>query len=142
MRILNQGKYPARTTSIRLASGTEARLIEAEGALQAGESAAALTILNALRSGASLPALSFAGQSAAQQRALLFRERGFWLYAESQRLGDFRRLLRAPYNLSYAQVFPTGAYFKQGRQYSEQPSLPIPNEEENNPNFNGCTAAN
>jgi hypothetical protein len=141
-RILNQGKYPARTTPVRLASGVEARLIEAEGALLAGESAAALTILNALRTSANLPALSFAGQSAAQQRALLFRERGFWLFAESQRLGDLRRLLRAPYSLAYNQVFPTGAYFKQGRQYAEQPSLPIPLEEENNPNFAGCTATN
>ena len=142
VRILNQGKYPARTTSIRLASGVEARLIEGEGALQAGESAAALTLLNGLRSGSTLPALSFAGLSARQQQDLLFRERGFWLFAESHRLGDFRRLLRAPYNRTYAEVFPTGAYFKQGRTYAVQPSLPIPLEEENNPQFNGCTAAN
>jgi hypothetical protein len=142
VRILNQEKYPARTTSIRLASGTEARLVEAEAALQAGESGTALTLLNGLRTGASLPALSFTGLGARQQQDLLFRERGFWLFAESQRLGDFRRLLRAPYNRAYAEVFPTGAYFKGGRTYAQQPSLPIPNEEENNPGFSGCTATN
>jgi hypothetical protein len=53
-----------------------------------------------------------------------------------------RRLLRAPYNRTYAEVFPQGQYFKSGRVYAEQPSLPLPLEEENNPKFNGCTAAN
>jgi hypothetical protein len=142
VRILNQDKFPARTTSIPLASGIEARLIEAEGLLQAGNPQASLQVLNTLRAGTTgLAPLADAGSPAARVRQL-FSERGFWLFGTSQRLGDFRRLLREPYNLSYAEVYPQGTYFKQNRTYGQQPSLPLPIEEENNPNFKGCTAAN
>lgn len=141
-RVVNQLKYPARSTTIPLATGTEARLIEAEAALQAGASATAVQLLDALRAGASLPALSTAGLTAPQLTDLLFRERAFWLFATGHRLGDMRRLLWAPYNRTYASVFPQGTYFKGGRAYGDQPSLILPLEEENNPNFSGCTAAN
>jgi hypothetical protein len=141
VRVLNQEKYPERTSPIVLASGIEARLIEAEAALQAGSATTTLSTLNALRTAEGLPALTLAATPRLQQDQL-FRERGFWLFADGHRLGDLRRLLRAPYSRTYAETFPTGAYFKQGRTYSEQPSLPIPLEEENNPQFNGCTAAN
>jgi hypothetical protein len=141
-RVVNQLKYPDRSASIPLASGIEARLIEAEAALQAGESAASLATLNALRTGTSgLTALTDAGSPAARVDQL-FRERAFWLFATGHRLGDMRRLLRAPYNRSYASVYPQGTYFKGGRTYGDQPSLILPLEEENNPNFNGCTSAN
>ncbi len=142
VRILNQEKFTARTTSVPLASGTEARLIEAEGLLQAGDATASLQILNTLRAGTTgLAPLAAAGSPAARV-GQLFSERGFWLFGTSQRLGDFRRLLRAPYNRAYGEVYPQGAYFKQNRTYAQQPSLPLPIEEENNPNFKGCTAAN
>jgi hypothetical protein len=141
-RVVNQLKYPDRSASIPLASGTEARLIEAEAALQANTPATAIQLLGALRSGAGLPALSTTGLSNAQLTDLLFRERAFWLFATGHRLGDMRRLLRAPYNRSYASVYPQGTYFKGGRTYGDQPSLLLPLEEENNPNFNGCTAPN
>src|SRR5690349_2197390 len=45
-----QQKYSARASSAVIADGVEARLIEAEAALRAGNAAGALTILNALRS--------------------------------------------------------------------------------------------
>jgi hypothetical protein len=141
-RVVNQLKYPNRSASIPLASGTEARLIEAEAALQAGTPATTTQLLGALRSAAGLPALSTAGLSNTQLTDLLFRERAFWLFATGHRLGDMRRLLRAPYNRSYTSVYPQGSYFKGGRTYGDQPSLLLPLEEENNPNFNGCTAAN
>jgi starch-binding outer membrane protein, SusD/RagB family len=68
---------------------------------------------------------------------LLFLERAFWLYATGHRLGDMRRLLRPPYSRTQDTVFPTGAYHK-GGTYGPDVNLPLPIEEQNNPNSNGC----
>jgi len=134
-----QQKYPARTTSVPVANGTEARLIEAEASLRGGNFAAALTILNSLRAGAGLAALADPG-SAASRENLLFRERAYWLWLTSHRLGDLRRLVRQ-YGRGAETVFPTGPFFK-GGTYGTDVNFPIPFDESNNPSFTGCIDRN
>ncbi len=137
--LIFQLKYPTRTSNIPVATGVEAALIRAESRLQANDAAGFVTQLNALRTTAGLGRIT--ETAASPRRALedvLFRERAFWLFGTAHRLGDMRRLLRAPYNRSFATVFPTGAYFKGGGNYGTEANLPIPFDERNNPNFTGC----
>lgn len=121
----------------------EARLIEAEAALNAGDPVGALTILNGLRSNGAL--LSLRGYTAnslppltlqatpAGQVDQLFHERAYWLYLTSHRLGDLRRLIRQ-YTRPVNTVFPSGAYFK-GGIYGTDVNVPVPQQEQNNPNY-------
>ena len=138
-----QLKYPDRTSPSTIADGVEARLIEAEAALNAGDAVGALTTLNALRSNtallalrgydaAGLPPLTLQATTAAQVDQL-FKERAYWLYLTSHRLGDMRRLIRQ-YNRAAEAVFPTGPYFK-GGNYGTDVNSPVPQAEQNNPNF-------
>lgn len=141
--IVNQLKFADRSASIPIASGVEARLIEAEAALKAGQTATFLSIHNALRATVTgLGPLTEAGLTQQQLEDTHFRERAFWLFATAHRLGDLRRLTRpvaqGGYGRSVTQTFPQGTYFKSPTQYGTQTSLIIPLEEENNPNFSGC----
>ena len=142
-------KFPNRSASTPVAEGVEARLIEAEAALQAGNLALYLSKLNEARAGAityptvlgGAPAPSPAPIAAAPatlagQVDLLFQERAINLFLTSHRLGDLRRLVRS-YGRGAETVFPTGAYFK-GGVYGTDVNLPIPFEERNNPEFKGC----
>jgi starch-binding outer membrane protein, SusD/RagB family len=137
-----QQKYPVRSSPATIADGVEARLIEAEAALQT-DPAGALVILNALRSNAalltlrgyaagSLPPLTLHATPAAQVDQL-FKERAYWLFLTSHRLGDMRRLIRQ-YGRGAETVFPTGAYFK-GGSYGTDVNSPVPQREQNNPNY-------
>ena len=128
-------KYPDPGASIPVADGIEARLIEAEAAYQAGAFGAMMTFLNNLRALISLPGLADPG-SATGREDLLFSERAFWLFATGHRLGDMRRMLRQ-YGRAESSVFPIGPYLK-GGQYGTDVNIPIPIEEQNNPNFQGC----
>jgi hypothetical protein len=149
---------------VPLASGVEARLIEAEAALQAGDAATMMARLNSLRSQVvtllavlypdqkqtfpapgsggtvSLPALADpgAGLSAADaftaRRNLLFQERALWLFNTGHRLGDLRRLVRN-YGLPSTSVFPTGPHFR-GANYGNDVNYPLPFTENNNPDYN------
>jgi hypothetical protein len=138
-----QAKYPARSSVATIADGVEARLIEAEASLNAGDAVGALTTLNALRSNAtllalrgyaanSLPPLTLQATAAAQQDQL-FRERAYWLYLTAHRLGDLRRLVRQ-YTRPVNTVFPNGAYFK-GGLYGTDVNVPVPQQEQNNPQY-------
>lgn len=124
-----------RTAPAPLASGIEARLIEAEAALASGNAPLALLILNDLRT--RVPGL---GPLTAVNVDVLFEERAFWLYGTGHRLGDLRRLVRQ-YGRDQANVFPTGDYFK-GANFGSDVNLPIPQEEENNPEFDECIDRN
>jgi hypothetical protein len=135
--MFHQLKYPEREVDVVLASGTEARLIEAEAQLRAGNATAWLGILNSLRT-PGLPALTDPGTPAGRID-LMFRERAFWLWLTAHRLGDLRRLVRQ-YARSASSVFPTGAY-SQGGNYGDDVSLPIPFEELNNPLAQECDAS-
>lgn len=161
-----QQKYPTNASPTVLASGVEARLIEAEAALNRGQSAAYLTILNDLRANASTLLSGFgmtpagvaltplADPGTPQARVnQFFQERGFWLYMTGTRLADMRRLVRQ-YNRNAETVFPTGEYARplgatiatadanltsrvQGT-YGSDVDLPIPFDEQNNPEFREC----
>jgi hypothetical protein len=126
-----------RTAPSPFATGVEARLIEAETALRGGSAPLALIILNQLRadSGLGLSPLMDAGSPEARVDQL-FRERAFWLYGTGHRVGDLRRLIRE-YGRSREQVFPTGSYFK-GGTFGQDVNLPVPLDEQNNPNFDQC----
>jgi hypothetical protein len=139
-----QAKYPLRSTTVTIADGVEARLIEAEASLQGGDPVTALATLNALRSNTallalrgygatSLPPLTLQVTTAAQQDQL-FKERAYWMYLTSHRLGDMRRLLRAPYSRAVNTVFPNGPYFK-GGLYGTDVNVPVPFQEQNNPEY-------
>ncbi|HEX8246490.1 MAG TPA: RagB/SusD family nutrient uptake outer membrane protein, partial [Longimicrobium sp.] len=131
----SQLKYPSRDTDVPLANGTEARLIQAEAALNGGASNTYLTILNTLRTSAGLPALADPGTPAGRVNQF-FKERAYFLWLTSHRLGDLRRLIRQ-YGRTEDDVFPTGTYFR-GGLYGNDVNLPIFVDEGNNPNFTGC----
>lgn len=132
-------RYSSQDSSTVLASGVEARLIEAEAALQANQTAIFIQKLNDLRSGSglSLPPL-VADTSQAGRENQLFSERGQWLYLTNHRLADLRRLSRPTANDGYGRdpetVFPTGAWFR-GGPYGTDVNFPIPIEELNNTNI-------
>ncbi len=135
-------------TSVDVANGVDARLIEAEVALRAGNTALWLSTLNALRAAppklgeiqsAVLPALVDPG-SADARLSLLFREKAFWTFSRGQRLGDLRRLIRQ-YGRTAAATFPQGVHYK-GGAYGTDVNLPVVTDERNNINFRGCTDRN
>ena len=127
-----QNEYPTRGADIPLATGVEARLIEAEAALRGGDEAGALAILNDLRalSDELDPLESIATHT-------LFRERAYWLWLTSHRLGDMRRLVRQ-YGMDSDEVYPSGDYFRPGLRYGDDLQLPIHQTELQNPEFQGC----
>lgn len=137
-----QRKWSDNAADVVISSGIEARLIEAEAQLDAGNYAGAngtLAILNALRaptgtgSGgvAGLAALTDPG-TAATRVDQLFRERAFWMFGTGHRTGDLRRLIRQ-YGRTESQVFPTGSWHKLG-EYGTDVNFAVPNAERNNPN--------
>jgi hypothetical protein len=138
--LFDQLKYNARNAATPLADGVEARLIEAENQLQTSDFAGWLATLNALRATVTgLAPLADPGTPAGRVD-LHFKERAFWLFATAHRLGDMRRLIRQ-YGRNAEGVFPTGPYFK-GGSYGPDVNLPIPFDEENNPQSAGCLDRN
>jgi tetratricopeptide (TPR) repeat protein len=124
--------YQASNAPIRLASGIEARLIEAEAALQA--------IHNTLR--ATVPGLAPLADpvGAAARVDLHFRERAFWLFLTGHRHGDLRRLVRQ-YGRDAETVFPIGAW-RDGQTYGTATNLAPGSEARNDPNYHGCLDRN
>ena len=131
-----QLKYNSQGAAITLASGIEARLIEAEAQSSNGTSASYVATLNALRATVGLAALTDPG-AAAGRIDQIFAERAYWLWLTGHRLSDMRRLIRQ-YNRTQATVFPTGTT-GYGLAYGTDVSLPIPFEEVNNPNYTTCS---
>jgi hypothetical protein len=160
----DQLRYVDEKASITLATGLEARLINAEAALRRGDTVAFLGLLNALR--AAPPTFILAGAqgtttptaapqpltplaalaSPADSTAainLLFGERARWLWGTAHRLNDLRRLERATtirggFGRPDTLIFPHGTYFKNGLTYGTDVNFPIPLDEQNNPNFQQC----
>lgn len=143
-------KDSTRSSPEVLASGVEARLIEAEAALDAGNTATWLNDLNALRAEATslgvdstLAPLADPGAAPNARLLLTMRERAFWLFATAHRLGDMRRLTRSTadggYGLDVNSVYPTGEWHGiTGQTYGVDVNFPIPLEEGNNPNFSAA----
>jgi len=163
-----QQRYGSRKTSITVATGVEARLIQAEAALHAGDTLAGgqfLAQLNEPRTNAverayfdpspfdpadtttapigPLAALTTADITTAGGTVnLLFAERARWLWLTAHRLGDMRRLIRQ-YGRPANTVFPTGPYFKGNfADYGTDVNFPVPVTEKNNPNFSACLDRN
>lgn len=135
-----QGIWKVRADPVTIASGIEARLIEAEAALRNNDFTGFVNKLNQARATrAGLAALTDPGSDTARV-SLLFRERAFWMFSTGHRLGDLRRMIRQ-YNRSAESVFPTGTWFK-GGPYGGDVNFPIPFNETNNPSFTGCTDRN
>ena len=136
----------ARLTSVPVVNGLDARLIEAEAKLKAGDIAGMLSIMNALRAappklGEIQPTAMSALAAPATLRLaedLYFREKAFWTFSRGQRLGDMRRLIRQ-YNRTQDQVFPIGEHYR-GGNYGPDVTLPVPQAEENNPELNSKPA--
>jgi hypothetical protein len=73
--------------------------------------------------------------------AMLFSERGYWLFLTGHREGDLRRQLRQypQWFHSQAQVYPTGTYPALGApEYGSDVTAPIPGSEYLNDSFHGC----
>jgi starch-binding outer membrane protein, SusD/RagB family len=133
-----------RGTATAVTSGLDARLIEAEAALFNNQPATMMNILNSLRGqrfqlgtvlSPVMPALADPG-TAAGRLNLLFREKAFWTFTRGQRLGDMRRLVRQ-YNRPANTVYPEGVHYR-GGTYGTDVTLPVPQEEQNNPKYQGC----
>jgi hypothetical protein len=147
-----------QTSTTTVANGVDARLIEAEAALAAGNPAGMISILNTLRAttiiftGSSpqssgthpgysytantLPPLTDPGTADARV-SLLFRERAFWTFGRGERLGDLRRLIRF-YGRTPDNTFPVGSHYR-GGSYGADVNLPITTGEKNgNPLYTGC----
>jgi hypothetical protein len=132
--LYSQGLYTGPDSPLPLATGVEARLIEAEAQLAGGSSAAYLTILNSLRADADLAELSDPGTPDERVRQF-YDERARWLWLTSHRLGDLRRMIRE-YGFAANDIFPIGTAI-QGESYGDDTSLPIPFDERNNPLHSG-----
>lgn len=138
----------ARSTPIPVVNGIDARMIQAEERVAAGDIPGTMAILNALRAapptlGTVTPAAMAPLPAPASTAALVrvfFREKAFWTFSRGQRLGDMRRLIRE-YGLAANNVFATGPYYK-GGTYGSDVNLPVPVDEQNNPNFTGCIDRN
>ena len=135
-----------RSDPIPVATGVDARLIEAEARLQANDIAGMMTRLNALRGAPqtlgplAVPAMPALATPATRDAAitLYFREKAFWQFGRGNRLGDLRRLIRQ-YNRTESDVFPSGKFHKAGgAAYGVDVNLPVTDNERQNPNFTGC----
>jgi starch-binding outer membrane protein, SusD/RagB family len=129
-------KYNSSTAPVTVASGVEARLIEAEAALHSGNTALWLRKLNDVRALYGMTPLVDPGTAPARVD-LLFRERAFSLFATAHRLGDLRRLVRQ-YGRGSESVFPTGTYHKDNLTRGKDVNIAVPSSELNNPKFTGC----
>ena len=130
-------------TPTTLASYTEAQLIVAEGEIFAGNYLGAYAIDSALRanSGLTFPAAdSLAHLTAASPKAQMqqmLTERAYWFWVTAHRLGDWRRMLRTPYNaapfnFAMADVYPTGTGLFNILEF------PTPLLTNPNPNYKAC----
>lgn len=133
---MRPAKYASTATPIVFADGVEARLVEAEAALNAGDIDGWLATHNALRAIEALPPLTDPGTAGARVD-LHFAERAAWLFLTSHRLGDLRRLTRH-YGRDPEATFPTGLYKGGPESYGSATSFPVPEDERANPNFTGC----
>ena len=147
-----------QTSAVAVTAGLDARLIEAEAALQAGNGPGMMTILNTLRAspqvltapsptatgthpGWTVPVLPALVDPVTQagRVALLFREKAFWQFGRGHRLGDLRRMIRDyAYPPDGSGNFPVGVHFK-GGVFGADVNLPVTTDEQvGNPNFTAC----
>ena len=149
-RQFNDLHYPSYAADVPVASGVEARLIEAEALLASGDITGYMGKLNDLRAAvATLLPVLYPEQSgtaatlfprtlapltdpgtAAGRVEMLFRERALWMYNTGHRQGDLRRMVRN-YGYTSQQVFPSGPFYR-GGSYGNDVAFPVPFAEQNN----------
>jgi tetratricopeptide (TPR) repeat protein len=153
---------PSGISNISVATGIEARLIQAEALYHAGGNDW-LTTLNALRTNGTFTVTQnpddpnqvdttwHAGlggvdglkpfenpQADTAKVSLIFAERAAWLYLSGARQGDLRRMIRQ-YRRSQEEVYPIGPYpLPLYSEYGSEVTLVVPKEERSNPLFTGC----
>jgi hypothetical protein len=152
----DQIKYGQDTPMI-LASGIEARLIEAEAQLHAKDYTAWLATLTALDAEPGIPGSgglsgvpapadpgSVDGSDSARV-SMLFRERAFWLFLTGHRQGDLRRLVRQ-YGRDQSFTYPIGAMVPSNTYYplygSRVNAAPPLAEQQQNYLYKGCLDRN
>ena len=148
-------KRPKNAEHVTIASGIEARLIEAEAAVNRNDPSF-LQILNTLRTTctdvatcpdpapagtggvAGLPPLTDPGNRDARIK-MVYDERAYWTFLQGIRQGDLRRLVRV-YGWPQDQVYPTGEYPKGPiTLYGDYTNIPMPHSERvTNPKYKGC----
>jgi starch-binding outer membrane protein, SusD/RagB family len=143
----NYYKTNAAAAATTLASYTEAQLIVAEGDIFAGNYAGALAIMNSLRVASGLDwstsdtALTnlhnLAGSTQKAQMQQLLTERAYWMWVTAHRLGDWRRVLRPPYNAAPFS-FAMGDVYPTGNGLFDILEFPTPQVTNPNPNYKAC----
>lgn len=164
--------FPTRDSDAAIVFGAEARLLEAEAFLRAGDVANWLARLNYMRAnfatfkqpsnpcnasgaqvtgcptipvgGTLLPALTDPGDQTTRED-LMFRERAFWLFMTGHRLADMRRLVRPTSEGGFGRAENTvypNGPYVKGGVFGSDKMLIIPQAEENNPEFKGCIDRN
>ena len=131
-RLWRQTKYPTIGSPIPIARYAEAQLILAEADNAAGNTAAAVNIINALHTKAGIP--PYAGGTQAEIQAQIIEERRREFFLEGQRFGDLIR-----YNIAI-QPAPGTPFPVKGGSYGPNTGLqlcfPLPDvERNNNPNI-------
>jgi len=121
LRLWNQQKYPAWNSPIRLASGLEARYIEAEANISG-----ALAFINERRAVGGQAALSTTNATELLAALMEQKSRDFWI--EGMRMGDWRRNGNAVPNIPQ----PGSSYYKaELGNVSTQTCMPLPFAEYN-----------
>ena len=129
-----EAKHSTSASPIRLSSGREMRLIEAEAKLRNSDVAGAMTLINQVRSNAGVTGTLTATDLNDAWR-LLKRERGIELWLEARRLGDMRRWKAAntPGALDPLELPGAGSHLQK-----QDLCFPISrSERETNPNLRG-----
>jgi hypothetical protein len=133
-------------------TGIDARLIQAEAQLNAGNFTGMTATLNALRASPQtigifqIPAMAPLTAPADKTSAtnLFFREKALWQYERGWRMGDLRRLVRQ-YGRTQDKVYPNGAFARNttpSGSYGTEVAFPVPDAEKTNPLFTGCLDTN
>ncbi len=126
-----QTKYPGYGANLRIASGLEARYIDAEARLKQGNSGPALALIEERRAENGQESFGQGSDSEALAELMNQRARDFWL--EGKAMGDYRRNPdAAPF------VPPAGTeFYKPGQgTFGTLTCIPVPNEEKDaNPNI-------
>jgi len=127
IHLYRQLKDTSASTSIRLASRDEARLIIAEAYIRTGTFGAADSIINSFRTRGGQGAITSPDSATASDS--LFDQRRRELFLEGQHLFDLVRFGKTPGPAA-------GTAYAGGGVYGSQLCLPLPDvEKQNNPNF-------
>lgn len=140
--VVRQTKFNSGNVTFKLASWTDAKMVEAEYLLSKADPNWIVPVNEARRSIGIND--TTAPSTEAQKIDLLFRERAFWFYGQGTRLSDMRRLVRQ-YGRAVNSVYPIGLYTSSREVFSYGDAstfIPTPAEFIENYNYDGCIHKN